>query len=471
MRVECWRGILAVSFGVLMLSLSACGTSEDGSGEDMPGDGKQNQASESANGETPLDGSAEDIYQQLLAEFEADEIPAPSPPEESYTARLAEFGEDYSECAEGASVEQRECEKPVSLGNRELKQNINVQLILDASGSMQGEVNGERKIDAARRTLTDFVGTLPESANVSLRVYGHVGSNNEADRERSCAASEIILPFQPLDTGKFTDAINSFEPRGWTPVAGSLEAAREDFAAYDPGISSNFVYMVSDGVETCGGDPVAAARSLAAEDVQAEVNIVGFDVDPEAARQLRQAAESGGGSYFEAGSASELNEVFRERFDWGEWAAYYNCIEGTAYAESNAATGAAYSNSNCITGKAYTESNAITGAAYEKSNKIEGAEYKLYNDISNELYSDTRYEQQRDALLELAEKRRDARIEAAMAERDYSVEQAEERRDGLVEPAEAERDAAVQAAEQERDEVLESAEKGREELDQSGGGR
>jgi Ca-activated chloride channel family protein len=220
--------------------------------------------------------------------------------------------------------------EPASLGERELKENINVELILDASGSMQADAGGERKIDAARRALTDFISTLPESANVALRVYGHVGSSDEADRERSCAASELILPFQKLDRQKFTEAVNSFEPGGWTPVAGSLEKAREDFARFDPATNSNFVYMVSDGLDTCGGDPVAAARGLAADDVQAEVNIIGFDVNPEAARQLEEAAQSGGGSYYEAGDASELNEVFQERFDWSEWSAYYNCAYNKA---------------------------------------------------------------------------------------------------------------------------------------------
>jgi hypothetical protein len=270
------------------------------------------------------------------------------------------------------------------------------------------------------------------------------------------------VPFQKLDRAKFSEAIDSFEPRGWTPVAGSLEKARDDFSAFDPETNSNFVYLVSDGVETCGGDPVAAAGSLADADVRAEVNIVGFDVDPNAARQLEQAAKSGGGGYYDANNAAELNEVFRKRFDWTAWTGYYNCLMGNAYSESNATVGDAYRNSNCITAKAYTESNAMSGEAYRKYNEISGGEYDLYNDVSNELYADGKYEKYRDEILELAVKRRETRIGAAKEERDYTVEHAKEKREGLVNPAVEERKAIVEKAIEERDEAIEKAEEGRE---------
>lgn len=448
-----WRIVLVAPVLILSMLLAACGGSGDRAKED--GESGQEKAAD----------PAERAYEDLLAKFDASKIPEPLPPQESYERRLAKFGEDYGECGQETAASARTCEKPASLGGRELKENINVELILDASGSMRADAGGERKMDAARSALTDFIGTLPESANVSLRVYGHVGTSDEADRERSCAASELILPFQKLDRQKFSEAVNSFEPSGWTPVAGSLEKAREDFAQFDPETNSNFVYMVSDGVETCGGDPASAASALAADDVRAEVNIIGFDVDPEAANQLREAAESGSGSYYEASDADELNQVFRERFDWTEWTAYYNCIEGNAYGEYNTETGTAYSNYNCITGKAYSEYNAVTGDAYARYNEISGGEYGLYNKISNAAYSEDEYEKYRDGILELAVKRRDSRIEAAEKERDYTVEHAEEQRDGIVEPAEAERDTEIQAALEERDEVLESVDEGREDVD------
>lgn len=452
-----------VVLGLVLLLLSAACGDPGGGAPKAHDDGVEDGPKESGgSGQRGTAGPAEAAYGDLLAKFDASKISEPLPPEKSYEQRLARFGEDYGECGQSTETSTKTCEKPASLGDRDLKRNINVQLILDSSGSMQGEVGGERKIDVARRALTDFISTLPEEANVSLRVYGHVGSSAKADRARSCAASELVVPFQKLDRAKFSEAIDSFEPRGWTPVAGSLEKARDNFSAFDPETNSNFVYLVSDGVETCGGDPVAAAGSLADADVRAEVNIVGFDVDPNAARQLEQAAKSGGGGYYDANNAAELNEVFRKRFDWTAWTGYYNCLMGNAYSESNATVGDAYRNSNCITAKAYTESNAMSGEAYRKYNEISAGEYDLYNDVSNELYADGKYEKYRDEILELAVKRRETRIGAAKEERDYTVEHAKEKREGLVNPAVEERKAIVEKAIEERDEAIEKAEEGRE---------
>lgn len=245
-----------------------------------------------------------------------------------YNQLLAEYGADFSQCEIGTAVAGT-CQKPESLDG-DLKENINIQLILDSSGSMAGALGGQTKLQIAQQVLTRFVGTLPESANVALRVYGHVGSNNEADRALSCRSTELFYDFQLLDVGLFTTAIESFQPTGWTPVAGALEAARADFEPFDPASSTNIIYLVSDGIETCGGDPVAAARTLAADNIGAVVNVIGFDVDAAATEQLRATAEAGLGEYFEARSAQELDEVFAQRIDWEAWSAYYDCLRSAA---------------------------------------------------------------------------------------------------------------------------------------------
>jgi Ca-activated chloride channel family protein len=219
------RLLRAQTFIALLMSMAllvGCGTPDrDSSGEEVEKETpvqstekEDRDAGTTGTSEAEVTGvagedPAEQAHRDLLAKYDAGEITAPTPPRKSYEQRLAKFGEDYAECGAKVTTSGQKCEKPASLGDRELKENINVQLILDSSGSMQGEVSGERKIDVAKRVLTDFVGTLPETANVSLRVYGHVGSNSQADRAESCAASELVLPFQKLDRAGFTKAIDS----------------------------------------------------------------------------------------------------------------------------------------------------------------------------------------------------------------------------------------------------------------------
>ena len=69
------------------------------------------------------------------------------------------------------------------------------------------------------------------------------------------------------------------------------------------------VVFVSDGKESCGGDPCPFIRNLRARGVKVEVHVVGFDVNPQERAQLQCIAKAGGGEYYNAQNALELKEV------------------------------------------------------------------------------------------------------------------------------------------------------------------
>jgi Ca-activated chloride channel homolog len=48
-----------------------------------------------------------------------------------------------------------------------------VMLILDASGSMWGQIGGKAKITIAKEVLSDLIQDLPSDLQVGLTVYGH----------------------------------------------------------------------------------------------------------------------------------------------------------------------------------------------------------------------------------------------------------------------------------------------------------
>jgi Ca-activated chloride channel family protein len=74
---------------------------------------------------------------------------------------------------------------------------VNVELMLDSSGSMADETNtGEPRIDAAKRVLTDVIAAIPSDRpeiNVGFRVFGHKGNNTQAGREESCQSSDLTV--------------------------------------------------------------------------------------------------------------------------------------------------------------------------------------------------------------------------------------------------------------------------------------
>ena len=109
---------------------------------------------------------------------------------------------------------------------------INVELIVDASGSMAAETNtGELRIDSAKRVLTEVINAIPEAegVNVGLRVYGHLGDNTDEGRPASCLSSDLLAPIDGVDKPALLAQVDTLQPVGWTPIGYALEQASADF--------------------------------------------------------------------------------------------------------------------------------------------------------------------------------------------------------------------------------------------------
>ncbi|HRZ87509.1 MAG TPA: VWA domain-containing protein [bacterium] len=173
----------------------------------------------------------------------------------------------------------------------------NILFIFDASGSMEKKIGGKTKLDIAKEVMTALVGDLPADANVGLEVYG----NKE---NAGCDAIEMLIAVGKLDVAALRGKISSLVPGGKTPIAKSLEKGADQLKAF---YGDKAIILVSDGEETCGGDPVKTAAQIKKDlGIDVVIHVVGFDVDDKAKQQLKGIAQAGGGSYYSAGNASEL---------------------------------------------------------------------------------------------------------------------------------------------------------------------
>ncbi len=179
----------------------------------------------------------------------------------------------------------------------------NVVLIVGASESMNEIMDGERKIDITKRSLGNYVKRLMPETNLSILVYGHVGSKSEEDKALSCGTITEKYYLGPLNKAVAKRRINTISAKGWAPIASALEQASVILSAH-PG-EDNRIVLVSDGAETCGGDPVAMARKIHKDRVR--VDVLGFAVEDAAAIELTNIAIRGGGGYISAKNASELS--------------------------------------------------------------------------------------------------------------------------------------------------------------------
>lgn len=226
-----------------------------------------------------------------------------------YQKVLAEYGENYEQCLEQVAGELDELASGETQKQPSSKQ-LNVLFALDSSGSMVGKITGKTKLDLAKEAIASFANQLPKSAQVGLTVYGHKGSNKEVDKAISCAGIETLYPMSQLDNLRFNQAVDSFQPSGFTPLAATLEGLNQSFSTYDSATNQNIIYVVSDGIDNCDGDPVAAARQLHTSNAKVNINVIGLNVNRAARRQLTAVAEAGGGKYFSVRNAVEMNQVF-----------------------------------------------------------------------------------------------------------------------------------------------------------------
>lgn len=192
------------------------------------------------------------------------------------------------------------------------KKTVNVELIVDASGSMAAATDtGEIRVDAAKRVLSEVIAAIPEGEgiNVGFRVYGHKGDNTEATRAESCMSSELLVPIDGVDKTALARSVNGIQPTGWTPIARSLEGAGKDFKDKASDNVVNAVVVLTDGIETCDGDPVAAAKKLHESDQKVTTHVIGFATTVEDQTTLSAIAESGGGQLLGAANASQLSSA------------------------------------------------------------------------------------------------------------------------------------------------------------------
>lgn len=175
-------------------------------------------------------------------------------------------------------------------------------LILDASGSMQEAVGAQTKMGAAQAVLAQVVPAVAPEVKIGLAAYGH-------RRENDCADVEILVPPGTEDRAAVLARIAAMQPKGMTPISAAVTQVADWLRGRD---AETTIVLVSDGQETCGGDPCATVRALKAAGVKFVMHVVGFAVTDADRLQLECVAQAGGGKYFAAADAAGLLAALQE---------------------------------------------------------------------------------------------------------------------------------------------------------------
>ncbi len=189
---------------------------------------------------------------------------------------------------------------PVSAQDRDQAATI---LVLDASGSMWGQIDGVNKIVIAREVIGDLLTQIPADMALGLTMYGH-------NRRGDCSDIETMVQPGIGNRDQIAQIVNEVNPRGRTPLSDAVIQAAEQLRYTE---NPATVILVSDGRETCNADPCAVGLALEEAGIDFTAHVIGFDVSEQEDRaQLQCLAENTGGQFLTASNAAELADALEQ---------------------------------------------------------------------------------------------------------------------------------------------------------------
>ena len=177
-----------------------------------------------------------------------------------------------------------------------------ILFLLDGSASMSNSFGDETRMDAAKKILGEIVDSLKTNPDIdiALRVYGH----QYASVLNDCSDTKLEVPFGKVNLPYLKSILSKIQPNGITPIALSLEKAAEDFPS-DP-TARNIIILITDGEESCGGDPCSVSLAMQKNGVYLKPFVIGLGLDESFTSHMDCM-----GSYFNAQNEEAFRSVLK----------------------------------------------------------------------------------------------------------------------------------------------------------------
>jgi Ca-activated chloride channel family protein len=178
-----------------------------------------------------------------------------------------------------------------------------ILFLLDASGSMLAPWEGRARMDVAKDLLAKMVDSLNAYPNLELglRAYGHLHDKSE----NNCEDSKLEVPFAPKNAATIKARLKTLVPQGNTPITYSLLQSAGDFPTHKT--ARNVLILITDGLESCKGDPCATSLALQRKHIFLKPFVIGIGAEKDFGKQLECL-----GQYYNAADVKTFRTILND---------------------------------------------------------------------------------------------------------------------------------------------------------------
>lgn len=170
-------------------------------------------------------------------------------------------------------------------------------MIVDGSGSMSDSFPGSSsRMRAAQDSIENMVTGLPAPVDVALIDFSN------------CDQVRLDKFFSQPERPSLIREVRGLKPDRGTPLARSIERAGNIVSS---GVESTIV-VVTDGEDTCGRDPCAAARAVKARHPNVTINVIDLSDDSAGRATVQCIAAATGGKVLSPKSTLDMKNKVQQ---------------------------------------------------------------------------------------------------------------------------------------------------------------
>ena len=199
--------------------------------------------------------------------------------------------------------------QPVPYQPTLVKTDLAVELVVGASGSMNGVLGTETKFDIATSLIQGLASQWKDLQEPALSLGVRLFGSEKPLEANDCEDSKLLFPPAPIHQATVQKGFENVGAKGKSAITFALRKAAEDLNSVN---GDRIIVLLTDRKDNCGQDPCAVAKELYDGPSKIITHVVGFDIAQEDEAALRCIAQAANGVFLLARTKEELASALDE---------------------------------------------------------------------------------------------------------------------------------------------------------------